>query len=170
MGYLFRRATLDDLNKIMEIYVGAQAFMEAHNNPQWPKGFPDETDVHGGISGGILYAVTLDEEIAAVFAIASYDRDYDEIEGSWITDGRYIAVHRVAVAEKFRGRGAAKYIVNFAADEIARSRRRTSIRMDTHEKNAPMRALLTSQGFTQCGYITLLRDGTRRIAFEKLIK
>ena len=41
--------------------------------------------------------------------------------------------------------------------------------MDTHIMNLPMRSLLTSQGFTECGTITLIRDCSTRIAYERLL-
>ena len=171
MKYFYRQAKKQDLAEIMRIYESAQAFMEANGNPQWPKGFPDETDVKWGIAGGVLYAVTAENgEIAGVFSVLGYDRDYDEIDGAWFGGGKYLAVHRVATAEGYRGRGAAKFIVNVAGNEIAKARKCKSVRTDTHEKNAPMRGLLKAQGFTECGVITLMRDGTQRIAFEKILK
>lgn len=169
MGFSYKTADISELEGIMEIYSAAQAFMEKNGNPQWPKGFPDRVDITGGILGGILYSVHSDGKLAAVFSAVNYDGDYDEIDGRWLTDGNYLAVHRVAVAESCRGSGAAKFIVGTAAEEIARSRGRESIRMDTHEKNAPMRSLLEKQGFTQCGTVRLYRDLSSRIAFEKKI-
>ena len=80
MNYTYRLAELSELNKIMEIYVSAQQFMEHNGNPQWPAGFPGKVDVTGGILGGILYTVTYGGEIAAVFSAMNYDGDYDEIE------------------------------------------------------------------------------------------
>ena len=169
MQFNYRKATIEDLDEVMRIYTSAQAFMEAHDNPQWPKGFPDRNDIKCGIFGGILYVVTAENEIAGVFSAVGYDRDYDNIQGAWLTNGKYLAVHRVATAEKFRGKGGAKYIVNFAAVDIAKMRKCKSVRMDTHEKNLPMRSILSSQGFTECGIVTLMRDDTPRIAFEKIL-
>jgi GNAT superfamily N-acetyltransferase len=168
MEYEYRKAEQGDLSQIMAIYRAAQKFMESNNNPQWPKGFPDEMDVRGGIFGGVLYVVTCGEEVVAVFSAVGYDRDYDEIEGEWLTVGNYLAVHRVAVSEKYRGKGAAKFAIS-AATEIAHSRGRTSLRFDTHEKNIPMRSLLASQQFTECGKVKIFRDDTERLAFEKII-
>ena len=169
MNLEYKKADASALNDIMSIYREAQSFMESQGNPQWEKGFPSEDDVRGGIFGGIIYVVLADGEIAAVFSAVDYDRDYDEICGKWISEGNnYLAVHRVAVADKFRGRGVAKFVIKAAA-ELALSRGKTSLRFDTHEKNIPMRTLLTSQGFTQCGTIRLFRDDSSRIAFEKMI-
>ena len=170
MKFVYRKAKTEDLNELMRIYTVAQAFMEANGNPQWGKGFPDENDVKCGIVGGVLYVVAASNgEIAAVFSAVGYDRDYDDIQGGWLSDGKYLAVHRVASAEKYRGQGAAKFIVNCAANEIAKVRKCKSVRMDTHEKNIPMRSLLTSQAYTECATITLIRDDSARIAFEKLL-
>lgn len=170
MNYNYRVANISDLDKIMRIYAEAQAFMEANGNPQWPKGFPDKTDILGGILGGILYCVEDENGIVAVFSAMNYDGDYEEIEGEWLTGGNYLALHRLAVDQNKRGRGIAKYIVSYAGPDIAKRRGRASIRMDTHAKNAPMRGLLASQGFTECGTIRLVRDLTQRIAFEKILK
>ena len=165
----YKKADASALKDIMSIYREAQRFMESQGNPQWEKGFPSEDDVRGGIFGGIIYVVIADGEIAAVFSAVDYARDYYEICGKWISEGNnYLAVHRVAVADKFRGRGVAKFVIK-AATELAQSRGKTSLRFDTHEKNIPMRTLLTSQGFTQCGTIQLFRDDSSRIAFEKTI-
>ena len=169
MKYIYRASRLDELDEIMKIYVGAQSFMAENDNPQWPAGFPDKTDVAGGILGGILYTVLCEGEIVAVFSAMNYDNDYDGIDGKWLTGGNYLAVHRVAVSDKYRRCGVASYIVNCAAHELAVKRGRGSIRMDTHEKNAPMRGLLKKCGFEECGTILLVRDGSLRIAFEKLI-
>lgn len=168
MEFVYKTAEVSALNEIIDIYRKAQKFMERNGNPQWGKGFPAKDDILGGILGGCIFTVIADGEVAAVFSVVDYDRDYDEIDGKWLTEGNYLAVHRVAVAEKFRGQGAAKYVIK-AASEIAHSRGRKSLRFDTHEKNIPMLTLLTSQGFAKCGTIRLLRDDTVRVAFEKTI-
>ena len=169
MNFSYRKATIAETKEIVDIYASAQAFMEAHGNPQWVKGFPDENDVRGGIFGGILFCVIAKDEIAAVFAAVDHDGNYDEIEGKWLTKGNYLAVHRVAVSEKYRGSGAAKFVLNYAAEELARTRGKTSIRIDTHEMNKPMRSLLASQGFTECGNVYISRDYSLRIAYEKIL-
>lgn len=169
MEFEYASADIAQLDEIVEIYVSAQKFMEQSGNPQWGKGFPDARAIREGILGGIIYTVLCDGRIAAVFSVLNYDENYVEIDGEWLTSGNYLAVHRVAVAENFRGTGAAKYILEVAAHQIARVRGRASIRIDTHEKNAPMLGLLNRLNFTRCGIVRLLRDNTLRIAFEKLL-
>lgn len=169
MDYAFRKAEIRDLGDIMKIYGQAQKFMSEHGNPQWPKGFPDENDIKGGIYGGILYLVIDGGNTAAVFSAVNHEGNYDEIEGDWLTRGNYLALHRVAVAEEYRGKGAAKFILLHAGEELARARGRTSLRLDTHEKNYPMQGLLKSCGFSPCGVVHIYRDDTARLAFEKIL-
>lgn len=169
MGFVYAPSRISQLEEIMKIYSSAQQFMESLGNPQWGKGFLEEHDIREGILGGVLYSVTVGNEIAAVFSLLNFDENYIEIDGKWLTEGNYLAVHRVAVAEKFRRTGAAKYVLGTAAPQIAHTRGRTSLRIDTHEKNVPMLALLQKLQFVRCGTVTLLRDGTSRIAFEKLL-
>lgn len=169
MEFEYATAKISQLDEIVEIYVSAQKFMEQSGNPQWGKGFPDAGAIREGIMGGIILTVMCESQIAAVFSVLNHDENYMEIDGKWLTEGNYLAVHRVAVAEKFRGTGAAKYILEDAVVHIARFRGRSSIRIDTHEKNAPMLGLLRRLNFTCCGTVRLLRDNTQRIAFEKLL-
>ena len=116
MQYKYRRAKIEELDAVMRIFVEAQNFMEANSNPQWPKGFPYKNDVEWSILGGLLYAVTEENGgIAAVFSAVNYDCDYNVIEGNWLTEGSYLAVHRVAVSYKYRNNGADKFIFIFAA-------------------------------------------------------
>lgn len=169
MEFAYATAKISRLDEIVAIYSSAQRFMAENGNPQWGKGFPNENDIREGIFGGVLYTVTVNDQIAAVFSVLNFDENYVEIDGKWLTDGNYIAVHRVAVAENFKGTGAAKYILEVAAPQLAHSRGRSSIRIDTHEKNAPMLGLLKRLNFVRCGIVRLLRDDTLRIAFEKIL-
>lgn len=105
------------------------------------------------------------------------DAIYDEIErGAWLTssrshNARYAAVHRVAVAANYRGKGAASAIMTFA-EEIARTRGAESVRIDTHPGNIPMQNLCAKMGYTKCGIVHLQEsEGAidERIAYEKLV-
>lgn len=83
----------------------------------------------------------------------------------------YMAVHRVAVADGATGRGVARFLLG-SAEQMARERGFASVRIDTHEGNAPMRGLLARCGYALCGVI-LIEDSAEptreRLAFEKLV-
>ncbi len=167
-NYTVERAVAEDLDAIMSIFSSARAYMTAQGNPQWQDGFPQREFIEGRIRNKVMYKIMCGGDIAAVFSMLDADSDYDKIDGKWLTDGSYFAVHNVAVAENYRGKGCARYMFAHVLNEAA-ARGKDSVRVDTHEKNLPMRTLLNSLGFSCCG-IVLVGGNKIRIAFEKLVK
>lgn len=115
--------------------------------------------------------------IATAMIGTSGEPTYDVIyDGAWLTDSssvypRYVTVHRVAVADGATGRGVARFLLGEAV-RIAQVCGAQSVRIDTHEGNTPMRGLLRSCGFAECGVIMLddpLEPTPERLAFEKLV-
>lgn len=113
------------------------------------------------ITGGNFYAMEDDGRLCGVFAfILGEDPTYRKIDGAWLNDEPYGTVHRIA------GDGSARGI--FARCVEFCSSKTTNLRMDTHRDNHTMLHLLEKHGFTRCGIITV-RDGTPRIAFQKIL-
>ena len=73
----------------------------------------------------------------------------------------YAALHWVTVVEDARRRGVGAYMVE-TAERIAKEAGCISIRADVYQDNLPMRALLSSYGYTFCGDIEI-RSGLGRI-------
>ena len=74
----------------------------------------------------------------------------------------------MAVGEKFRGTGVAKFIFNHCEQTLKQTSIQ-SMRIDTHEDNLGMQALLKKLGYVFCGVI-YLDNSDKRLAYEKLIK
>ena len=91
------------------------------------------------------------------------------IEGNWKTknNATYGVIHRMAVSNKFRGKGIAKFIF-FQCEQFLKQNNIKSMRIDTHEKNLGMQGLLKKLGYHYCGVI-YLENNDKRLAFEKLI-
>jgi GNAT superfamily N-acetyltransferase len=169
-----RKATKNDVDRIMIILGEARQKMGQLGIDQWQYGYPSRDIIKEDVSIGRSYAIREDEngEIYGTFFVEdrgepTYDKIYD---GEWLTgdDAKYIAVHRVAVCNEKRGSGLANSIFAFA-EEKCREAGVGSIRIDTHRGNVPMRRFLDKNGFVQCGII-YLGTGEERIAYEKLIK
>ena len=154
---------MDDLNDIMAVIAEARSYMALLGNPQWSDGFPSESYIADKIDRRLMYVVRCFGEVTGVFSVTGDEPDYGEIDGEWLNDGAYLAVHTVAVGARFRGMGVAKFI--FAnAFAMAEEGGMASVRVDTHQRNAPMRALLSSLGFVCCGGLTV-RGGF--LAYER---
>ena len=158
---MIRNARPSDWDDIMEIYAIARGFMKIAGTPtQWGDIFPPEDMVRNDIALQQNYVVELAGRVQAVFAmIPGVDPTYPVIEGAWLNDEPYAAVHRVA------SRGEVKGLTGRILDwALAQS---PNIRIDTHDDNIPMQRALASAGFTPCGRVWM-EDGSPRIAYQKI--
>ena len=89
---------------------------------------------------------------------------YDAIEGAWLTDGKYVVLHRMAVADGEKGRGVATEFMR-RVEAMAHGRGTGSMRVDTNFDNRYMLRMLGRLGFVYCGKVRY-RSG-ERLAFEK---
>ena len=175
-----RKAVIDDLPQIMDIFVHARKFMKQTGNPtQWGDNYPPEEVVIDDIAvKGHMYVVvggagtsaggtgetgaeSADGHIHGVFAlIPGRDPTYDIIEdGAWLSDEEYSTIHRVA--GDGRVNGVFEAALRFSLAQTPH------IRIDTHEDNAVMRHLIEKNGFQRTGMI-YCRDGSPRIAYERV--
>lgn len=91
---------------------------------------------------------------------------YDAIEGAWLTDGDYVVLHRMAVADGEKGRGVATEFMR-RVEAMACGRGTGSMRVDTNFDNRYMLRMLRRLGFVYCGKVRY-RSG-ERLAFEKTL-
>ncbi len=163
-----RKATEQDLGRMMEIYSFARRFMAEHGNPnQWgPTNWPPENLIRKDIRSGNSYVCTNDDGtvIGTFYFIFGKDIEptYRNIEdGSWLSDTAYGVVHRIASDGSEKGIGA--FCINWAFEQCKH------LRIDTHGDNVVMQGLLRKLGFVQCGIIHVEKDSFPRLAFEKLV-
>ncbi len=158
---MIRNARKEEINRILEIFDAARAFMRANGNRlQWANGYPCKEDLLGDIERGNLYAYELpDGNICACFAlIPGVDPTYAVIEGgNWGSAAPYAAIHKVASDGQIHG--FFKKCVSFAR------KRYTHLRVDTHHDNFPMQHVILKNGFTYRGII-YLENGDPRKAYE----
>ncbi len=159
----FRKTKPEELDRVMALYDGARAFMQANGNPnQWVGGYPQRELIAGEIVRGNSYVCVEDGEIAAVFSlIVGEDPTYRVIyDGAWLNEESYGTVHRICVAKQGGGVGAA--CLQWCLERCG------NIRIDTHRDNRAMQALVKKCGFTYCGRIHLA-NGAERVAFQKML-
>ncbi|MBR2682479.1 MAG: GNAT family N-acetyltransferase [Atopobiaceae bacterium] len=161
-----RRSTESDVERIMQIYAHARAFMAATGNPrQWgPTQWPPEELIHRDIANGTGYVCEHDGAVVGVFYYAAgrdIEPTYAHIEdGAWIGGDTYGVVHRIASDGTVPGTGS--FCINWAFEQCGH------VRIDTHADNVVMLNLLRKLGFIHCGTIFVHEDNDPRLAFEKL--
>lgn len=168
---VFQTAQEKDTAAVTRLYEEGSARLRARGIDQWQHGDPGAATAAADIAAGVCrIAYDADGAGAATFTLVPEpEPSYAEIDGEWLTNGGYAALHRVAASSSCRGAGAE--IVRAAAAE-ARKRGFVSLRGDTHPDNLPMQRLLERSGFTRCGRIRLASGpdrGAPRIAYERLL-
>lgn len=158
-----RLATIEDLDRIQEIYAYAREVMAKSGNPnQWGNNRPLLDGILDDIKNEKMHLMIEDDKICAVFTFfIGPDPTYAEIDGEWLNDMPYGTIHKVASDGTIKN--VVAKIVAFAETKI------DNLRIDTHEDNKIMQALVTKQGFKKCGII-ITDDGTPRIAYQRHLK
>ena len=166
---IIRLAEKKDIDQIMQIIADARESIGRLGIDQWQYGYPKRDIVKEDIMLERSFVVVENGEICATFALMLHgEPTYKKIYcGAWIGEGEYLALHRIAIKSANRGKGIAEGIIEFLS-KYSNENGYSSVRVDTHEGNAPMRRMLEKNGFEYCGTIHLL-DGQERVAYEKLV-
>lgn len=158
-----KKADMNDLKEILNIYSYARRYMKAHKNPtQWGDDRPSESVIKNDITNGNSFVVIDNDVISGVFSfIIGEDETYKKIyDGKWLNDKAYGTVHRLA------GNGKSKGIFDFSMGYCEKLI--DNIRIDTHKNNKIMQYLLSKRGYKKCGMI-YVEDGSERLAYQKEI-
>ncbi|MDM0458383.1 GNAT family N-acetyltransferase [Clostridium perfringens] len=166
----FRQAKISDLDQIVEIIELSKKYLKETKVDQWQNGYPAKEDLRRDIESGNSYVLTNKDEIVATTVISlDGESTYNSIfNGEWITNTEYIVMHRVAVHDKYKGKGIFKELIK-EAESLALNKGISSIKIDTHRDNISMQRAVVKNDFKKCGII-YLEEGSERIAFEKVLK
>ncbi|GEN74479.1 GNAT family N-acetyltransferase [Chryseobacterium hagamense] len=162
-----RKAQMNEKELIWNILQQAIERRRLDGSTQWQQGYPNLGTVESDISKGFGYVMTVDDEIAVYVALILNDEPaYSTIEGAWLSNGEFVVVHRIAIDEKFAGKGMVKILFDHIED-FTRSHGIQSIKVDTNFDNMAMLKILKAKGYSYCGEVFLA--GGMRKAFEKII-
>jgi GNAT superfamily N-acetyltransferase len=163
-----RLAIIEELDTIWGIIQDAIEQRKKDGSDQWQNGYPNKQTLIDDIQNGYGYVLIEDDIIVAYSAIIfGIEPNYIDIKGKWLSDDKYVAVHRVATSEKYKGKGIATQLFNLI-EELSINNNTYSIKVDTNFDNAAMLRILEKLSYTYCGEIFF--SGATRMAFEKLLK
>lgn len=155
-----RKARLEDIPSMLEIFAVARQFMAKTGNPnQWADTYPSIELLTADIESGDSYLCLLEEMIVATFVLRDGDDPtYDMIyEGAWQNDHPYATIHRIASNGEVKG--IFSTVMSFALQH------HHTIRIDTHRDNVVMQNILQKSGFVYCGIIHCW-NGDERLAYQ----
>lgn len=165
------KAQKKDLSAIMKIVADAQRYLASLGIDQWQNGYPEDFVIQNDIDNNEMYILHGSENTLlgiSMFTIQP-ESTYEKIEGKWLTpaDSVYGVIHRMAVLTNYKKAGLAQFMFNEFEKRLKENGIK-SMRIDTHKDNKGMQALLKKRNYTYCGVI-YVRDGSPRLAFEKLV-
>lgn len=159
-----------DIENIMIIIKQAQDYFKSSGIDQWQNNYPNNQVIENDIRLNESYVIEMDEKIVGTYVLSFRNEDtYDTIyDGNWLSSDKYAVVHRIAFDQSIKGKGHSRKVLNLIYTQCI-NQHIFSIKIDTHEDNSVMRSMLISNGFELCGTI-FLRDGNKRLAYEKRLK
>ena len=167
---MIRRATHSDLEAIMTIVHSAQLYLAELGIDQWQDGYPEREVIVADIDAGVGFVVCDKSNHPQGYAaiVLSGESAYRQIsQSAWHTSEPYVVVHRICISGDSRRRGLAMQLMSFAAN-IALQNGVEAMRIDTHEGNTRMLAMLDKLGFEYCGKIVYEQSG-ERVAYDREI-
>lgn len=165
----FQKASEEDFNEIWKIIDDARNRMLREGKKQWDNKYPSPSDIHNDIIKETAYVLKDVSGQIECFGAVIFEPEpaYKTIEGEWLTEKKYVVVHRLAVSQKAQGQGIASYFMQ-QVETLALEKGIESFKVDTNFDNFAMMAVLNKLGFTYCGEISY-EKGKRR-AYEKRLK
>lgn len=163
----FRHANRNDIESILKIVSYARKTLNEKGIDQWQGGYPVAADFERDILRNSAYVLEEDGEIIGMASLLmGTKKEYEEIDGTWLTKDAYAVINRVGVAEGQTGRGISHKLFD-ELEKICVENNTFSIRVDTCSENDIMNALIDRRGFTYCGVTQGF--GGLRDAYEKVL-
>ena len=167
MNYQYRKALIADSPQIWGILQHAIERRKADGSTQWQDGYPNPDVVKNDIEKGHGFVLTDGDIVIGYSAILiNNEPEYAKIEGKWLTNSDFVVFHRVAILNKFIGKGLAQMIVE-CIEEFAIKNNVQSIKADTNFDNLAMTKIFIKMGYTFCGVVYF--RGSSRNAYEKVL-
>ncbi len=164
MLYTLEPAAMDDAALCMDILNESRQFQRTQGFVQWTDDYPGIDTIRSDIENNNGYLIQADGMAAGYLCLDfTGEPAYARIKGAWHSEQPYAVIHRLAICAQFREKGLAD-----TAFALVKQRcldcRTTYLRADTHSENKRMQHILTKNGFTACGIISL--RGEERLAYD----
>lgn len=150
---MIRQAVFSDIGRVMAVMEKSREIMQADGNFQWDENYPLRGHFEQDIIEGTLYVIDKKGVLAGI-ACLNCDEPEEYAKALWQSEGKALAIHRMAVSPEFRGQGFAGMLLDFAF-KLAKEKGALSLRTDTFSGNIPMNTLFLKHGFRKAGAIEL---------------
>lgn len=158
---IIRFAIPSDLPPIMEGINRCKKQLFFHESGQWKSGEPSEETILNDIENRQYIVLESEGLILGGMAVLMHEPAYDHLlEGAWLNEDPYGVLHRFYIHPDYQQKGNAQRLFAWVCEYLSQQGI-LNIRIDTHEKNVPMRNSLTKFGFLHVGKAYLPGAGER---------
>ena len=165
---MIRKAKINELDKIMNMYASCVEGMQKANIDQWDSTYPNRKIITEDIRNKTFYIFLINDEIIGGINIDKIqDKTYLDIE--WKDKGnKFLVVHRLAVRQEFWKKGIGNKLMIFV-ESLVKEKKLNSIRLDTYSSNPIAINFYLNLGYIKKGEIFLKPNKNEYYCFEKLI-
>lgn len=165
---MIRKASLNDVDSIMDIIKSTVEEMKTYNNTQWDESYPQAKDFIKDIESEELYVEAEGKEIKGFICINYIEpKEYDDL--NWVSNSKAMVIHRMAVNPKFRQQGIATKLIKLA-EQLALDNNVVYLKTDTYSINTKMNSLFKKCGFNIVGEMSFLGKEKPFFCYDKLLK
>ncbi|MCY6484832.1 GNAT family N-acetyltransferase [Clostridium aestuarii] len=164
---MIRKATMSDLDEIMDVTKNIVKEMNSYNNYQWNNNYPKKEDFISDIAKESLFILEKNNELAGFTCINKIQPlEYNDL--NWSLDTEAYVVHRLAVNSKYRKEGIAYKLLNLA-EKLAIADKVKHLRTDTYSLNTKAQSLFEKFGYNFVDEINFCGNEKSFYCYEKLI-
>jgi len=170
---VFRKAIMQDLDRITEIYDEILTEQEKGNlSVGWVRNiYPTRKTAEDAISKGHMFVAEENGQIVAA-AIINQDQVPEYSAASWnynAPENEVMVLHTLVVSPRMRGNGYGSKFVDFY-ENYALKNGCCYLRMDTNEKNLNARKLYKKLGYKEVSIVSCVFNGIDRVRLVCLEK
>src|ERR1700749_1197882 len=134
---ILRRAKQAEKETIWEIIQYAIEQRRLDGSRQWQDGYPNPDSIQDDMDKGYAYVVEEDGTLL-LYAAVIFEKEpaYEEIQGKWLSNGKYVVLHRVAASPLAKGKNVATKFFQMM-EGLAVQNKVYSIKVDTNFDNMP---------------------------------
>lgn len=150
---MIKKLSTDQLSEAFSIIESVIAKMNSEQIFQWDEHYPTCEIIEEDIDNGHAFGFFQSDELRGYIVLnEEYSPEYDSLEWKDKNDTALI-VHRLSIKADCQGQGIAKQLMIFA-EEYARNKGRSSIRLDAFLHNKAALHLYENLGYTKVGTVT----------------
>ncbi|MBL6657423.1 MAG: GNAT family N-acetyltransferase [Flavobacteriales bacterium] len=165
---IIRKAKVNELNQIMEVYDSCVRGMIELGIDQWDESYPNREVIKKDLETGDYYVGIINDEIVSGIKIdAKQDPTYLDIDWQDKTNN-FMVVHRLCAKVSVWNKGVGKQMMKYA-EKLALENKHISMRLDTYINNPKAIAFYKRIGYKQLGHINLKPHKDIYYCFEKML-